>query len=101
MKSWKQNDVGVQHDSRRRQEYLEASNYCSDYFPCPINYECQNKAPHLYTKCANCPVPHAKHNHKVRSYMIRRENFGIEVTKETGEKFLQASRESEARLQQQ
>lgn len=95
MRTWKQNDVGEERNSRRHQQYLEASKYCQDYNPCPINYECQNKAPHLMDKCVNCPVPKAKHNHKVRSWMIRRENFAIEVTDETGEKFKELSRNLE------
>lgn len=62
------------------------SNGCSMYDPCPMCFKCMNRATHLYERCLNCPVQFCGHNHKQRSYMIRRDNFAIKVTKETGEK---------------
>lgn len=79
-----QTAVGVRHDSKRKEEYIEMSKGCEMYDPCPINYQCINKAAHLYKRCADCPVPHAAHNHKARAWAIRRENFAIDISDETG-----------------
>lgn len=64
---------------------------CSMYDPCPICFKCMNKATHLYVRCGDCPVQFCGHNHKQRSYMIRRENFAISVSKKTYDKFKEAS----------
>jgi hypothetical protein len=65
----------------------EMSKGCALYEPCPLCYKCMVKASHLYIKCENCEVPFCGHNHKQRSYMIRRENFAIKVSDETAAKF--------------
>jgi hypothetical protein len=93
---WQQNGVGAQNDSKRKQQYKEWSNGCEMYDPCPINYKCINKASHLYKRCEGCKVPHGTHNHKARAWAIKRENFAIKVTDETGEEFLKLSKEAEA-----
>lgn len=62
------------------------SNGCSMYEPCPICFSCMVKATHLYERCANCPVAFCGHNHQKRAMMIRRENFAVTVSPETGEK---------------
>lgn len=80
-----------QTGSDTKQKMKEAANGCSMYEPCPICFKCQNKATHLYVRCETCPVQFCGHNHKQRSFIIRRENFAITVTKETGEKLLAAS----------
>lgn len=64
----------------------QLSNGCSMYEPCPICFKCMVKASHLYERCQNCPVEFCGHDHKKRSWAIRRENFAITVTPETGEK---------------
>lgn len=89
---WQRTGVGARYDSRKKWLYKQMSKGCEMYEPCPINYKCMNKAPHLYLRCANCQVPHATHNYKARVWAIRRENFAIKVTPETGEKFLELSR---------
>lgn len=76
----------TQYGSSKQHTYKEMSNGCSMYEPCPINFKCMNKASHLYVRCQECPVPHATHDHKARSWAIRRENYGITVTDETGQK---------------
>lgn len=88
--------VGIQHDSRRKHQYERLSKGCEMYAPCPINYQCMNKATHMYKRCEGCAVPHATHNHKARAWAIRRENFAIKVTPETGELFLELSRKAAA-----
>ena len=55
---------------------------CIMYNPCPICHKCQNKASHLYVKCQTCKIPICTHKYKDREYMIRRNNFRIEVTDE-------------------
>jgi hypothetical protein len=77
--------------SDRKQQYKELSKECSMYDPCPICFKCQNKATHLYKRCEECPLDFCGHNHKQRSFIIRRENFGITVTNETKEEFLKLS----------
>lgn len=77
--------------SDAKQLNKEASNGCSMYEPCPICFKCQNKATHLYKRCEECPVQFCGHSHKHRSFIIRRENFGLKVTNETGQQFLDAS----------
>lgn len=94
---WQQTGVGVQHDSKRKHQYKEWSKGCEMYDPCPINYQCINKASHLYKRCEDCRVPHATHNHKARAWAIRRENFAITVTPETGAKFLELTRKAAER----
>lgn len=66
-----------------RELRLKQANGCPWYDPCPICYNCMNKASHLYARCASCQVPHDAHTHRHRSYMIRRENFRISLTPET------------------
>lgn len=73
--------------SNTKEERREQANGCSMYDPCPLCYKCMNKAAHLYAKCASCPVQHDAHTHKNRSFFIKRENFGIEVTPETADQF--------------
>lgn len=86
------NNTQVGHDAnRRKHEFKILSNNCSMYDPCPICFKCMNKATHLYQKCNDCPLMHCAHNHKQRAWMIRRENFAIDVTKETGEAFKKAA----------
>ncbi len=82
----------VNYESKTKQQMLQLSNGCSMYDPCPINFKCMAKASHLYERCQNCDVPFATHDHKIRSKMIKRENFAITVTPETGQKFLEASK---------
>lgn len=86
--------------SNAKETNKELARGCAMYDPCPICYKCIAKASHLYRRCEECPVQFCGHNHKQRSYMIRRENFAITVTKETGEKFLQASAASAERLKE-
>lgn len=69
-----------------QEEKLALSKGCSMYDACPICFNCINKAAHLYERCQSCEVPHDAHTHKHRSFLIRRENFAITVTPETGEK---------------
>lgn len=77
--------VGVRHDSKQKEHYRQLSKGCEMYDPCPINYQCINKAAHLYQRCAGCEVPHAAHNHKARAWAIRRENFAITISDDVGE----------------
>ena len=79
------------HGSKRKEEYKELANGCAMYDPCEINFECKNKASHLYVRCQECPVPFAKHNYKVRERMINRDNFSVSVTDETFREFQRAS----------
>ena len=58
---------------------------CPRYDPCPICNKCLNKASHLYVKCAVCEIPICVHKYKDKEYMIRRNNFSINVSKETME----------------
>lgn len=67
-----------------KDQKLEMSKGCSMYDPCPICFNCMNKAAHLYVRCQNCEVPHDGHTHKNRTMLIRRENFAVTVTDETG-----------------
>lgn len=55
---------------------------CSMYNPCAICYKCQNKASHLYVRCQSCKIPICTHKYKDREFMIKRDNFRIEVTDE-------------------
>jgi hypothetical protein len=71
--------------------FKEMSNGCTMYEPCPICFKCQNKASHLYIRCESCPLDFCGHNHKQRSLIIKRENFAVTVTDETGEEFLKLS----------
>jgi hypothetical protein len=79
----------------RKQQYKELSKGCSMYEPCPLCYKCMNKATHLYIRCETCPLEFCGHSHKHRSFMIRRENFGINVTDETGEEFKKLSEQAD------
>lgn len=72
--------------SRAKIEMERLSNNCSMYEPCPLCFKCMVKASHLYLKCENCPVPFCAHDHKKRSYMIRRENFAVTVSEETAQR---------------
>ena len=56
---------------------------CPRYDPCPICNKCLNKASHLYVKCEVCQIPICVHKYKDRKYMIRRNNFKINVSKDT------------------
>ena len=58
---------------------------CSLYDPCPICSKCQNKASHLYVRCETCKIPICTHKYKDRQFMIRRENFKLNVPKEVKE----------------
>ncbi|ABS83744.1 hypothetical protein 0305phi8-36p186 [Bacillus phage 0305phi8-36] len=80
-----------QTGSNAKEINKELSNNCDMYEPCPICFKCQNKATHLYQRCEECPVQFCGHSHKQRSFIIRRENFAIKVTDETGEKFKEAA----------
>ena len=68
---------------------LDESNGCHMYDPCPLCFNCINKAAHLYARCNTCEVPHDNHDHKKRSFLIRRDNFAITLTKESGEKLFE------------
>lgn len=70
--------------SRAQEKNKELSNGCSMYDPCPICFKCKVKASHLYQRCVECPVEFCGHSEKQRAMMIRRENFAITVTPETG-----------------
>lgn len=72
--------------SKKREMMLQLSKGCNMYDPCPICYNCMNKASHLYVRCQTCEVPHDAHTHKNRSFLIRRENFAIKLSRETEEK---------------
>lgn len=72
--------------SDTRQIRIEQSKGCDLYHPCPICYSCMNKAAHLYSRCANCEVPHDNHDNKKRNMLIRRENFAITPSEETAKK---------------
>ena len=65
--------------------FKEEKNYhsCLMYHPCPICHKCLNKASHLYVKCQNCKIPICTHTYKDRCRMIKRENFKLQVDKET------------------
>lgn len=69
--------------STKLETFKELSKGCAMYEPCPLCFKCMNKATHLYARCVTCPLEFCGHNHKQRSFMIRRENFGIKVSKET------------------
>ena len=65
--------------------FIEQSNNCPMYEPCPLCYKCQVKASHLYLQCAECPLEFCAHNDKQRTMMIRRENFAVALSKEAQE----------------
>lgn len=75
-----------------KEKNKELSKGCAMYEPCPICFKCMNKASHLYLRCQNCEVQFCGHSHKQRSFMIRRENFAINVTNQVGEELLNASK---------
>lgn len=68
-------------------------NSCYLYNPCPICDKCQNKASHLYVKCQTCKIPICTHTYKDRKFMIRRDNFKLNVSKEVEEKIKRKSDE--------
>jgi len=70
--------------SHAKEEKKFLSNGCSMYEPCPLCFSCMVKATHLYERCVRCPVQFCGHNHQKRAMMIRRENFAIKVSPETG-----------------
>ena len=45
---------------------------CLNYNPCPICYRCDNAAPSLYEKCADCPAVGCSHTVEERNMLIRR-----------------------------
>lgn len=92
-----QTKVLGRNDSRRKDELKAASKGCDMYDPCEINYRCKNRAVHLYVRCQTCPIQPSQHNHAARSWAIRRENFAIDVTEETGEEFTKLSKALEAK----
>lgn len=65
---------------------------CSMYEPCAICDKCLNKASHLYVRCQNCQIPICTHKHSDRVFMIRRENFTINVNKEVEERIKNLSK---------
>lgn len=70
---------------RNKDKFMEGEpkfNTCSLYNPCPICDKCQNKASHLYVRCQSCQIPICTHKYGDRKFMIRRENFKIDVTDE-------------------
>ncbi|MNQ36623.1 hypothetical protein D3C85_501470 [compost metagenome] len=67
-----------------KDQKLEMSKGCSMYDACPICFNCINKAAHLYARCQTCEVPHDGHTERNRAMLIRRDNFAITVTPETG-----------------
>ena len=73
--------------SAQKEQFREMAKGCEMYDPCPLCFKCQNKAIHLYKRCEGCPVPQDAHTHKNRAFFIRRENFGIKLTKEGKEAF--------------
>ena len=68
------------------EEHADCFTKCPRYDPCPICDKCQNKASHLYVKCQICQIPICTHKYHDRELMIRRNNFKINVSKETMEK---------------
>lgn len=55
---------------------------CALYNPCPICDKCQNKASHLYVRCQTCTIPICVHKYSDRAYLIRRDNFKLNVSDE-------------------
>lgn len=55
---------------------------CSLYEPCPICNKCLHKASHLYVRCETCKIPICTHKYKDREFMIRRDNFKLNVPNE-------------------
>ena len=72
--------------STAKETKLKLSKGCSMYDPCPLCFNCINKAAHLYARCADCEVPHDAHTYKNRTMLIRRENFAITLSEESGKK---------------
>lgn len=71
---------------RNRDKFKEGErkfDTCNLYNPCPICDKCQNKASHLYVRCQACNIPICVHKHSDRAYMIRRNNFKLNVCNET------------------
>lgn len=52
---------------------------CKMYKPCPICDKCEVKASHLFERCAECTIPLCNHKHKDKVFMIRRENFRLNL----------------------
>lgn len=75
------------HKNKTTKEIFEESQdcftKCPRYNPCPICSKCENKASHLYVKCAICEIPMCTHKYKDRETMIKRDNNTINVTRET------------------
>lgn len=70
---------------RNRDKFKEGENKfntCSLYDPCPICDKCQTKASHLYVRCQTCQIPICVHKYSDRAYMIRRDNFKLNVSDE-------------------
>lgn len=77
--------------SRAKENNKALSKGCAMYEPCPLCFKCMVKATHLYERCVACEVQFCGHNNKQRNIMIRRENFAINVTDETGKLFKEAA----------
>lgn len=73
--------------SKAKENNLALSKECAMYEPCPLCFKCMVKATHLYERCVSCEVQFCGHNNKQRNIMIKRENFAIDVTNETGKLF--------------
>lgn len=80
----------VQRGDDKQYNMHKLSGFCSMYQACPICFKCENKASHLYLKCQSCPIQFDGHNHKHKSWAIRRDNFAINVSEETMSKFDEA-----------
>lgn len=85
----------TQGNVKRNKDAFEESKTCFTkcvrYNPCPICDKCQNKASHLYVKCQTCDIPICVHKYKDRQFMIKRDNFKVNVSKETMEELIKLS----------
>lgn len=84
-KSVKENMKNCKTNKQIFSENKNCFTKCPRYDPCPICNKCLNKASHLYVKCAVCEIPICVHKYKDKEYMIRRDNFAINVSKDTME----------------
>ena len=62
--------------------FLSYGESCNKYDPCPICYKCRVKGSHLYNKCDDCPIPICIHTNQNREWLIKRDNFSLQVGKE-------------------
>jgi hypothetical protein len=79
MKEMNESANTFQRNKDRYKEGETKFHTCNLYNPCPICDKCQNKASHIYVRCQTCQIPMCTHKFNDRVFMIRRENFALEV----------------------